>query len=75
MNISAHRALIYALVGLVLFGGLVIILQVWGLLLHPGLFLKLLATIGVLIFIAGFLLVVKLDFSEHKKLKDENYID
>ncbi len=72
---TLHRALIYGLVGLVLLAGLIIIMQIWGVLFDPSFFFKMLATIGVLILVAGFLLVVKLDFGEHKRLKDENYID
>lgn len=72
---TLHRALVYALIGLVTLGGLVVILQIWGVLFDPSLFFKLLGTIGVLVLVAGFLLVVQLDFGEHKRLKDENYID
>jgi hypothetical protein len=36
---------------------------------------KILATIGVLILLVGFLMVVKMDFGEHKRLKDENFLD
>lgn len=69
-----NRTLLYILIGLVIIAAVVIILNIWGVSLGE-LFLKLLGTIGVLILLVGFLMVVKLDFGEHKKLKDQNYID
>lgn len=72
---NLHRVLVLALIGLVILGGLLVILQIWGVLFSGEVLFKLLGTIGILILIAGFLLVVKQDFGEHKRLKDENFID
>ena len=36
---------------------------------------KIIGTLVVLILLFGFLLVVNSDFGQHKKLKDENYLD
>ena len=71
---SLHRAMVMSLIGLVLLAGVLIILNLWGVALGDR-FLKLLATIGILILIVGFLLVVKMDFGEHKRLKDNDFID
>lgn len=71
---NANKYLIYTLVGLAISAAALIILSIWGVDLSKVLY-KLLATIGVLVLLIGFLLVVKLDFGEHKKLKDQNYID
>lgn len=72
---SLHRALVMGLIGLVTLGAVLVILQIWGVIFDAEFLFKLLATIGVLILLAGFLLVVKMDFGEHKRLKDENFID
>ncbi len=71
---SLNRLLIYILLFLVLSGGALVILQIWGVDLGE-LFFKLLATIGVLILVIGLTLVIKADFSEHKRLKDNDFID
>ena len=73
MNI--HRLLLIGLIALVLLAGALLILHIWGLLGDGVLLFRLLCTIGVLILIAGFLLVVRDDFGEHKKLRDQNYLD
>ena len=70
-----NRYLLTSLIGLVLMAATVIILQIWGVAFGPDVFMKLLGTIVVLIILIGFLLVVKMDFGEHKRLKDENYLD
>lgn len=72
MNIQ--RALTYLLIALAVTGAFILILHIWGVDMGQ-LFYRLLATIGVLAVLAGFLLAVKADFSEHKRLKDENFID
>jgi len=71
---NLHRVLIFFIIGLAITGAALVILQIWGVDLGELLY-KLLATIGVLILLAGFLLVVKSDFGEHKRLKDQNFID
>ena len=42
---------------------------------HWDNFVKLIITFGILALVLGFLAVVKADFGEHKKLKDDNYLD
>ncbi len=72
---NLHRALVLSLIGLVLLAGLIVILNIWGIGIGPDMIFKVLATIGVLILVIGFLLVVKMDFGEHKRLKDNDFID
>jgi hypothetical protein len=72
---TLHRALVLSLIALVLFGGTIIILSIWGVMIDGDALFKLLATIGILILVIGFLLVVKTDFGEHKRLKDNDFID
>ena len=72
---SLHRALVIGLIGLVSLGCILLILSIWGVVFDGELLFKMLATIGILVVLMGFLLVVKSDFGEHKRLKDENYID
>ncbi len=72
---SLHRALVISLIGLVCLGGILIILSIWGVMIDSDMLLKILATIFVLMIIIGFLLVVKMDFGEHKRLKDNDFID
>jgi high-affinity Fe2+/Pb2+ permease len=69
-----QRSLLLVLIGLVVGGAALVILTIWGVDLGAALF-KILATIGVLILLVGFLMVVKMDFGEHKRLKDQDYLD
>ncbi len=69
-----QRSLLLVLIGLVVGGAALVILTIWGVDLGAALF-KILATIGVLILLIGFLMVVKMDFGEHKRLKDQDYLD
>ncbi len=70
-----HRTLVIALIGLVMLGGTISILSIWGVAIPSDTIFKILATVGILILIVGFLLVVRMDFGEHKRLKDNNFID
>ena len=72
---NLHRALVLSLIGLVLLAGILIILSIWNVVLQPDIIFKILATVGILILVIGFLLVVKMDFGEHKRLKDNDFID
>jgi uncharacterized membrane protein YjjP (DUF1212 family) len=70
-----HKPFFFALVGTVCAGALLIILKIWGVSLPEDLFFKILATLGVLVLLFGFLLVANSDFGQHKKLRDEHYLD
>ena len=70
-----HKPFFFLLVGSVVAVAVIVIAKIWGIELPDDLFFKILATLGVLILLFGFLLVVNSDFGQHKKLKDENYLD
>jgi hypothetical protein len=72
---SLQRALTLSLIGLVILGGALVILNIWGVFIRGDILFKLLATIGILILVIGFVLVARLDFAEHKRLKDNDFID
>lgn len=70
-----HKTLMIALVVLVCGIGVLTIAQVWG--FGPGwdTYTKAVVTMGILVLMAAFGMVIKADFGQHKKLKDENYLD
>ncbi len=70
-----HKPFFFTLIGLVCLGAGLTIAKIWGIELPDDLFFKISATLIVLILLFGFLLVVNSDFGQHKKLKDENYLD
>jgi surface polysaccharide O-acyltransferase-like enzyme len=69
-----QRGFLLTLIGLVILAAALIILNIWGVDLGE-IFYKILGTLVVLIVLVGFLMVVKMDFGEHKRLKDEGYLD
>lgn len=71
---SLHRVLVLFLVGLAIAAAALIILNIWGVDLGEILW-KVLSTLGILALLIGFLLVVRSDFGEHKRLKDNDFID
>lgn len=70
-----HKPFLFVLISLVCAVAGIVIMKIWGIQLPEDLFFKILATLGVLILLFGFLMVVNSDFGEHKKLKDDNFID
>jgi hypothetical protein len=70
-----QKNLLFILVGMVVAGALLTIGQVWGPVMSWDLYIKAVITIGILVLLIGFLIVIKADLGEHKKLKDENYLD
>ena len=70
-----HKPFLFVLITLVCGVAGIVIAQIWGITLPDELFFKILATLGVLILLFGFLMVVNSDFGQHKKLKDDNFID
>lgn len=74
MKIRLNRILLALLVTLVVAGAAIVLLEIWGF-DFGEIFFRLIASIAVLVCLVGFLMVVKTDFSENQRLKDDNYID
>jgi len=70
-----NKILLYSLVGLVVLGVILTLGQVWGMMMSWAVFTKAIITIGILVLLLAFLLVIKSDLGDHKKMKDENYLD
>lgn len=70
-----NRYLLILLVILVALGALLTLGQVWGIGLSWDIYIKAVITVGILVLLIAFLLVVKSDLGDHKKMKDENYLD
>jgi uncharacterized membrane protein len=70
-----HKNLVTLLLGLVILGAVLTIGQIWGLFGGWDFYAKIITTIAILVLLIGFVIVIKADLGEHKKLKDENYLD
>lgn len=70
-----HKKLVQIVIGCVIAGAVLTVLQIWTQFIAWDAFLKIGGTLAVVILAIGFVIVAKSDFSEHKKLKDENYLD
>lgn len=70
-----HKKLVQIIIGCVLLGALLTIAQIWTGFITWDDFMKIAATLGIVIIALGFVLVAKADFSEHKKMRDDNYLD
>jgi len=70
-----HKPFFTILITLVCVVAGIVIAKIWGIELPDDLFFKIIATLGVLILLFGFLMVANSDFGDHKKLKDDNFID
>ena len=70
-----HKKLVQIIVGCVMLGAVLTIAQIWtGFIIWDD-FIKIAATLGIVIIALGFVLVAKADFSEHKKMRDDTYLD
>jgi len=75
---SLHRALLIFIIVAVAGSALLTIAQIWTIpapVMDWATYTKLMITVGILVLLAAFVLVIKADLGEHKKLKDDNYID
>ncbi|MCB9988959.1 MAG: hypothetical protein H6868_06450 [Rhodospirillales bacterium] len=70
-----HQFLIYCLITIAVVAAALTIGQIWFDILSWAVAWKAFITLGILFVLIGFLMVVKADFGQHKKLKDENYLD
>ncbi len=70
-----YQTLLKAIIIMASTGALVFIAQIWLEFMPWDMFFKVIITLGVLILLAAFILVIKADLGSHKKMKDENYLD
>jgi len=70
-----HKAMLIGLVVFVFASAGLIIAQLWFPVVSWDNYIKLIFTFGIVALVLGFLIIIKADFGEKKKLKDENYLD
>lgn len=70
-----HKAMLIAIIALVILGTILTLIQIWAPILDWGTYIKLMVTFGIIVVVLGLIMVLKTDLSEHKKMKDENYLD
>jgi hypothetical protein len=70
-----NSLLVRCIVGLVLTGTALGLLQLWFSLFAYDVFCKLMITLVVLGVVVSFLIAVKQDLTDNKKLKDDKYLD
>jgi large-conductance mechanosensitive channel len=70
-----HKAMLAGLVLIVLASAGLTIAQLWIPVVSWDNYIKLIVTFGIVALVLGFLIIIKADFGEKKKLKDENYLD
>ncbi|MAI61623.1 MAG: hypothetical protein CBB87_03940 [Micavibrio sp. TMED27] len=70
-----HQALLGTLIMIVLGAAGLTIVQIWAPIMSWDIYFKFLVTGGIVALAIGFLIIIKADFGQHKKLKDENYLD
>ena len=70
-----YRFLLISIIVMVCFAATMCIIQLWSNIIPWDIFIKTLMTLGILTVLSGLVLVIKTDLSQHKKMKDENYLD
>lgn len=70
-----HKALVKAVIGCIIVGAILTIVQIWTNFLSWDDFIKVGSTIIIITVVCGFVVAAKSDLSEHKKMKDENFLD
>ncbi len=72
---SLNKFLLLSVIGMVIFGGLLTVAKIWFPVMAWDTYIKVMMTLGLLILVAGLVMILRADLGEHKKLKDENYLD
>lgn len=72
---TTNRILLITILIMVSLGAILTILQLWGIGIGWSTYVKLIATLGILTLLTAFIMILKADLGDHKKMKDENYLD
>ncbi len=70
-----YRVMLISIVVMVCAGAALCIAQLWFNIIPWDIFIKTIITLGILTILIGLVLVIKADLGQHKKMKDENYLD
>lgn len=70
-----NHTLLVAIIVMICIAAFLCIAQMWFVILSWDIFFKALITLGILTVVAALFMVLKSDLGDHKKLKDENYLD
>lgn len=70
-----YKKVLAAIIGLIIAGALLTIGQIWGPLFSGDIYYKMIVTLGIIVIILGLILAISSDLGQHKKLKDDNYLD
>ena len=74
MKINTN-VLVKSIIGVVLIGAALTLLQIWFDLFTWIIFWKLIATLVIIGSVVSFIIAVMIDMGDQKKLKDEKYLD
>ncbi|MBI1300389.1 MAG: hypothetical protein GC137_01910 [Alphaproteobacteria bacterium] len=66
---------LYAIMIMVCAAAFITIIQMWFPFMSWDNYFKAIITLAILTVVAAFVLVIKSDLGQHKKMKDENYLD
>lgn len=75
LTLGKARLLLLLLMGMATITGILTVAQMWWSVLEWDSFVKILLTLGVFMFLDGFVMAVAEDFGTTRKLKDDKYID
>lgn len=70
-----YKKTLLSLIGLIILGALLTIGQIWGPILSGDLYYKIIVTLAIIVILMGLVLAITSDLGQHKKLKDDNYVD
>lgn len=74
MKINTN-VLVKSIIGVVLLGAALTLVQIWMGLFESLIFWKLIATLVIIGSVVSFIIAVMVDMGDQKKLKDDKYID
>lgn len=72
---NLHKILLISIIVSVIAAGVLTILKIWMPVMDLDLYIKIIVTLGIYVFLAGLVMVLKADLGEQKNLKDNNYLD
>lgn len=70
-----HKIMLITIIALVVIGAFITVAQIWVPLMDWSTYAKLIVTLLIVTVVLGLVMVLKADLGEHKKMKDENYLD